>query len=96
MLYNYRYSNTYHIVKADYNESNGSSYSLNEQYHQTINANTYFGSASSLGENYDTIWHAVSFQTSAIYFQYNLTDFSLIGNKYLSSNGITYVIERWK
>ena len=79
---------TYHLVHANYSESAGSYY-LNEQYHQTINERSIYNSASNLGENNNTIWHAINFWTKVVYFQLNLTNFSLIGSKrvYLLGSG---------
>ena len=53
-----------------------------EQYHQTM---PYSGGSMfavvTMDGNEETIWHAVSI-SDIVYFQHNLTDFSLIGSKY--------------
>ena len=67
-------------------ESNNS---LNELNHQTINLDTSYQTALSLGENDETIWLAISSSMYILYFQYDLTNFSLIGNKYISSETIS-------
>ena len=67
-------------------ESNNS---LNERNHQTINLDTSYQTALSLGENDETIWLAISSSMYILYFQYDLTNFSLIGNKYISSETIS-------
>ena len=78
-------SSIYHIVKANYIESDSS---LNEEYHQSVSLSNHSFSGSSLGENNDTIWHVFSTYSNVIYFQYNLTDFSTIGaNRFISSTG---------
>ena len=82
IFYSYREYSTHihHIVKANFIGSGGSSYSLNEVYHQTIPGDSTFGASSCLGENNETLWFAVN-MGYVIYFQYNSTNFSLIGSK---------------
>ena len=82
-MYSYSYSDVYHIVKANYIESNNS---LNEEYHQSINTLFYFGAGWKIDQNNETIWSAISLYASFVYFQFNLTDFSLIGSKYKSTD----------
>ena len=55
---------------------------LKEDFHQTLGENYYHSAASRLDfNNNQTMWHAVD----VTYFQFNLTDFSLIGNKYVAN-----------
>ena len=85
--YKQRSNGVHHIVKATYVESN---YSMVVNNHQTINGESYNDAGTSYGENNETIWHAFSVFDNVIYFKYNLTNNSLIGNKYISSTGRFY------
>ena len=54
----------------------------NELYHQTMGfSGGNMFAVVTLDENEETLWHAVSI-SDIVYFQHNLTDFSLIGSKY--------------
>ena len=83
-------SSLHHLVKANYILTNGSTYSLNEEYHQAMNGSSQWNAASLLDHNNETIWHAVNMNYYIVYFQYNLTDYSLIRNKYVASQALTY------
>ena len=86
IFFSYRSSSElHHAIKASYIEESGPSYFLNEDYHQTISGYYARNSISSLGTDGESIWHAINIDYYALYFQYNLTDFSLIGNKHVSS-----------
>ena len=91
VFYSYKIegSSLHHLVKANYILTSGSTYSLNEEYHQTMNGNSQYGAISCLDHTNETIWHAVNMDLYIVYFQYNLTDYSLIGNKYVSSQAIS-------
>ena len=54
-----------------------------------MNGNSQYGAISCLDHTNETIWHAVNMDLYIVYFQYNLTDYSLIGNKYVSSQAIS-------
>ena len=77
--------NRHHLVKARYANISESSFSLNEEYHQSIDGQWRLD-AFSLSENNETIWHAALLGYNIAYFQYNSNDVSLIGNKYVSNN----------
>ena len=81
-------SNQHHIVKARYANISESSFSLNEEYHQSLNGQIRF-EAFCLSENNETIWHVANIDGGVVYFQYYLTNFSLVGSKY-ASNGSFY------
>ena len=89
VFYSYRQRSNpvHHIVKSTYVESD---YSIVVDKHQTMNADSYSVAGTSFGENNQTIWHALSIYDKIIYFKYNLTDYSLIGNKYISSTGLYF------
>ena len=70
----------HHIAKANFIETSESMLSLNEIHHQTINSISIYGAASCLGSNNETLWHTVNFYGNFVYFNYNLTGFSIIGN----------------
>ena len=93
MFYSYkaRSSNIHHLVKANFTQTNESSYSLNEVYHQTIPGDSTDGSISKMSVDNQTLWHAVNLNHYVTYFQYNLTDFSLIGFSYR----LSYTISRY-
>ena len=84
ILYSYKIEslNLHHIVKASYNQSTNA---LNEDYHQTISGESRYGAVSRLGDNGETVWHVANIGGSIVYFQYNLTGYTLIGNKYIIS-----------
>ena len=87
VLFSYRpadNSSLYHVVKGNYVQSSGSSFSLNEEYHLLYNVWCRC-EAFSLSENSETIWHVAILSDRAVYFQYNSTNLSLIGNKYSST-----------
>ena len=79
----------HHIAKANFIETSESMLSLNEVHHQTINSISIYGAAYSLGSNNETLWHTVNFLGNFVYFNYNLTGFSIIGNKYVASASIS-------
>ena len=85
MLYHLRSSSPtrVHIIKATYNSSSDL---LVEDYHQSMLGYTNGDDCviSRLDDNNETIWHAYT-NSRLIYFQHNFTDFSIIGNKYVSN-----------
>ena len=82
-MYHYerRDNQTTHLMKAIYTDD-----SLTENYHQSMAIwNNYADFAiCQLDEDRETVWHAISIN-NLVYFQHNLTDMSLIGSKYASS-----------
>ena len=84
VAYSYKSSDSelHHIVKANYIES---SYSLTEEYHQTVSGSPSKSGAFCFEENDETIWHSVIINSNLAYFLYNTTSFSLITNKYAST-----------
>ena len=75
-----RNSSIHHLVKANFSQADDSSFLMDEKYHTTIAGNSTYGSVSRLSQDNATIWHAVNLDTYVIYFQLNLSDFSLIGS----------------
>ena len=55
-----------------------------EMYHQTMYS-TNMSAVACIDENRQTIWQAVTI-SDIVYFQHNLTDFSLIGSKYATGH----------
>ena len=75
----------YHFVKSTFSY-NGA---LTEQYHQVMAGPSGENAAVAIvDESEQTIWHGVA-NYDIIYFQHNLSDFSLIGSKY--ATGTRYI-----
>ena len=78
---------TYHFVKGIFNFTNDQ---FKENYHQSIQSNSHNDSIKlAIDEKGETIWYAVELNdTNIMYQQNNLSDFSLIGNKYVYTDSI--------
>ena len=79
-------NNLFHFIKSRLNRTSNQ---IVEEYHQTMNGPTGVNPAmSKVDESNATIWHAVA-NGDIVYFQHNLTDFSLIGSQYENAGSIT-------
>ena len=79
-------NNLFHFIKSRFSFSSSK---IVEQYHLTMNGPTGVNPAMSrVDESNATIWHAVA-NSDIVYFQHNLTDFSLIGSQYENAGSIT-------
>ena len=90
VFYSYREtgSDLHHLAKADFSEDSGT-YSLTETHHKTIAGDSTLGSISRLSHDDESLWHAVNLGTFVTYFQFNLTDLTLLGSKQDGNNAIT-------
>ena len=75
-----RNSSTHHLVKANFSQTNGTDFLLDEEYHKTIDGNLTHESISRLSHDSTTLWHAVNLDDYVTYFQLNLTNLSLSGS----------------
>ena len=90
VFYSYREtgSDLHHLAKADFSDNSGT-YSLTETHHKTIARDSTLGSISRLSSDSTTLWHAVNLDTFVTYFQFDLTDLTLLGSKQDGNNAIT-------
>ena len=73
----------YHFIKSTIN---GQGTAMSEDFHSTLSGlYSNFGAMARVSDDTTTIWHAVAPSARILYFQHDLIDFSLIGNKYATN-----------
>ena len=90
VIYSFKTTNssTHHLVKVSLNPATDPDYSLNETYHKSISGNSTHGSISRLSHDNETFWHVVNLGNIVTYFQFNVTNFSIIDSGYNISSPI--------
>ena len=74
----------FHFIKATFNSTLGT---MTENFHITMSGlDSIYSAQAIVDQDQQTIWHAVGSQGKGGYFQHNLTNFALIGNKYATTN----------
>ena len=85
MFYHYR-DTDYHFAKATFNSTNNK---MQDNYHETMaGPDCFYCALARVDEAIETIWHVVG-NSDIVYYQHNLTDFSIIGSKYASGANTT-------
>ena len=75
-----------HFTKATFNISFGH---MVEDFHITMpGSGTIYSAQAFVEQDRDNIWHAVASQGKGGYFQHNLQNFTLVGNKYATSSSL--------
>ena len=77
----------FHFIKSTFKIED---MKISEDFNEILfGQNTAFGGMTRVDEDLATLWHATAGLEKIVYFQHNLSDFSIIGSKFAINNLLT-------